>query len=519
MQSPEPFDPQTPDAVGVPRRFGMGRLLALVTFFAVLFSILRVLRTGGLVLALVGVFFLAVGLGQTILYRGRRPRAASCMTGAVMLPILFVIGMLTVFALDLSGGFEAIPGRSIAQVVCAAIYLPPVGAGLGYLTGGLVAGLFLVLDRQWDVGAHRSPHPPVRRGIPWRRRLARIRNYPGRTAWRCFALIILLHAPLTPMMPYPWWWHLVGSLVLATVLPFVVTGVALAGWRSLLAVTLLGFLAPVAPVLIAQSLYINLEERVATWAPPLLTIAVLGTTISLILLVPLGWLRNWLRHRASQRRTRTTVVLIVIAAVCLSVASGISSVILFRLRQRPFQRQMVIVGELRERLCRYPESVNPCEVSLNGVTVTDADLSRLALLPNLRRISLRDTSTDDVGLSYLKDLRNLDGLQLAKTNITNAGLAHLSGLKELADLDLSNTHVTDAGLANLRGMKKLWALCLSNTRVTDAGLRHLQGLTVLKWLALDDTDITDAGLMHLRASKGLMQLDASRTRVTVPGRG
>jgi hypothetical protein len=65
-------------------------------------------------------------------------------------------------------------------------------------------------------------------------------------------------------------------------------------------------------------------------------------------------------------------------------------------------------------------------VDLSGAPATDASLTCLGGLPNLRR------------------------LYLGATNVTDAGLVHLKGLTELRILALDGTKVTDAGVQDLK---------------------------------------------------------------------
>ena len=58
--------------------------------------------------------------------------------------------------------------------------------------------------------------------------------------------------------------------------------------------------------------------------------------------------------------------------------------------------------------------------------------------------------------------------------MTDAGLTHLRGLENLKRLDLSRTQVTDAGLVHLRELTKLDQLYLKSTLVTDEGVKELQ---------------------------------------------
>ena len=74
-------------AVGVPRRFGVFIMMLMVTLYAVLFSVLKVLRASNLVFVLLALLFTGIGIGQAVLFGGRYPRAASIWIGSVLVPI------------------------------------------------------------------------------------------------------------------------------------------------------------------------------------------------------------------------------------------------------------------------------------------------------------------------------------------------------------------------------------------------------------------------------------------------
>jgi len=121
-------------AVGVPRRFGVGILLLMTTMFAALFSLMRLLGAGAEVFIMVAVLFAGVGLGQMLLYGGKYPRAASIWVGGCLFPVE-VIGLMIHL-----GSFHA-------ELVLLLMMSPFLGAGFGYLAGGLTAGVFLLLKK------------------------------------------------------------------------------------------------------------------------------------------------------------------------------------------------------------------------------------------------------------------------------------------------------------------------------------------------------------------------------------
>ncbi|HEX7446325.1 MAG TPA: hypothetical protein VF306_02200 [Pirellulales bacterium] len=124
---------------GVPRRFGIGTMLIVTAAYGMLLAILRLAGWPPGATAWILAFISLVGMGQMFLFGARRPREASVVTGAVGLP-------LAMFAFAPYFGYVD-PRAWLCTLVCAV----PMGAVAGYLAGGVVAGVFLVMDAvdQW----------------------------------------------------------------------------------------------------------------------------------------------------------------------------------------------------------------------------------------------------------------------------------------------------------------------------------------------------------------------------------
>ena len=130
----------TAHEAGVPRRFGVGIMLVITTMYAVLFSVLETFGAHPVVFVAIAIFFTAVGLGQMLLFKGQHPRRASIIVGASLLGGLSILG--GVFGVVIGGGW------GIVGFLCCAIVLWVIcGALFGYLAGGLIAGVFLVIDK------------------------------------------------------------------------------------------------------------------------------------------------------------------------------------------------------------------------------------------------------------------------------------------------------------------------------------------------------------------------------------
>lgn len=114
----------------VPNRFGLSAILAFTTIFAITSGILRRVDAPWSVYLFFGVLGTTVCIAQML--SRDAPRLISIITGAICLPVFFVIEE------SFQGrGFEGLLGAP-----CAAV----AGAIAGYLAGAISAGVFLVTD-------------------------------------------------------------------------------------------------------------------------------------------------------------------------------------------------------------------------------------------------------------------------------------------------------------------------------------------------------------------------------------
>jgi uncharacterized protein YhhL (DUF1145 family) len=133
---------------GVPRQFGVGTALLMMTMFAVLFSVLRSLHVPAKEFAFIALFFFGVGAGQALLFHGQQPRRASIVMGIVMIYIL--------------GVFELMLVERRSPVALLELIGPAFCGGImyGYLAGRLIAGVFLVRDKLTSAYRRRFPPKP-----------------------------------------------------------------------------------------------------------------------------------------------------------------------------------------------------------------------------------------------------------------------------------------------------------------------------------------------------------------------
>jgi hypothetical protein len=137
-------DASPPSGVGLQKRFSMGVLMAWVTLFAVVFSVLKWMEAAPEVFAIIALLMFCVGIAQMWLFGGKNPRLASLVAGGVVLPVeILLCNLLTGFFVEHNGGILQPIIVSIALMIPAV----PIGVFFGYLLGGLTAGIVLVLDR------------------------------------------------------------------------------------------------------------------------------------------------------------------------------------------------------------------------------------------------------------------------------------------------------------------------------------------------------------------------------------
>jgi N-acetylglutamate synthase-like GNAT family acetyltransferase len=133
---------------GVPRQFGMGTALLMMTMFAVLFAVLKSLGVSPVEFAVIALFFFGVGAGQALLFHGQRPRRASIVMGMVM-----TFALVTVDALW--RGQRLLGPDTVFTILCS---VACGGITWGYAAGALIASVFLLRDMLLDAYARRFPH-------------------------------------------------------------------------------------------------------------------------------------------------------------------------------------------------------------------------------------------------------------------------------------------------------------------------------------------------------------------------
>jgi hypothetical protein len=132
-------------AVCVPRRFGVGTMMILVTAFAMLLGILKSCGVPPVLFGATAAFLAGVGACQVLMFGGRDPRRASFFGGIISLGVLsLVVTSIGWFMTrDLEVIFVGIFWGGLATFV--------LGGPLGYAAGCLVAAIFLVRKEPGEV--------------------------------------------------------------------------------------------------------------------------------------------------------------------------------------------------------------------------------------------------------------------------------------------------------------------------------------------------------------------------------
>lgn len=157
---------------------------------------------------------------------------------------------------------------------------------------------------------------------------------------------------------------------------------------------------------------------------------------------------------------------------------------------------------------------------LENNQTSDAALSIIGRLPNVRLVGLSGGQATDSGLhelSKVKQLRRL--LMWDAAQVTDEGIKQLRNLPHLKYVHCSNAQLTDESLRTFATMKQLDGLSLQGNHFTDRGVAYLTGLRKLKelWIGLGPTQITDAGLKHLEKLSALKVLDVQQASITLDG--
>jgi hypothetical protein len=142
-------------------------MMVLVTLYALMFSLLRISEallgeTMPAAYLVLGLFAGAVLVGQMVLFGGKEPRLASCLVGACAMPVLYVGVMAYADGAMWLERLRANPMdvfELVGSLLCTIIGAAIPGWLCGYIIGTVCAGVFLIMDRNWNAGQIEDDQP------------------------------------------------------------------------------------------------------------------------------------------------------------------------------------------------------------------------------------------------------------------------------------------------------------------------------------------------------------------------
>jgi hypothetical protein len=147
-----PVKPKT--IYSVPRRFDLSTIFVVTLAYSLLFGAMSAMSFPPAASISIGGFITLIAASQALLFGGKRPRTASLIVGS----LIFAGATL---AMWIAGGQRIYPP---AVFVITGGYTIAAGTMLGYLSGTIVGGIFLIADkcrnrfvRKLDVGANGNP--------------------------------------------------------------------------------------------------------------------------------------------------------------------------------------------------------------------------------------------------------------------------------------------------------------------------------------------------------------------------
>lgn len=138
-----------PQQFGAPRRFGIGTILIVMGAASLLLAFLIAWGAHPVVVLHVVGFTTLIGFAQVFLFEGKDPRKASLVAGLVICPVYWIGLGLYITVIGVQGEEEIILIFFLASFV--------FGPLLGYLAGGVVGGIFLLMD-VWEKKFGRQDH-------------------------------------------------------------------------------------------------------------------------------------------------------------------------------------------------------------------------------------------------------------------------------------------------------------------------------------------------------------------------
>jgi hypothetical protein len=158
-----------------------------------------------------------------------------------------------------------------------------------------------------------------------------------------------------------------------------------------------------------------------------------------------------------------------------------------------------------EQLARLCEIKTIETIFFNAFGGTEAGLTALGRLPNLRRFGADHSAGTGVFLTALKDSKQFTALRLGGSVFNDEGMKALGELTQLREVNISHVRFTSAGFPNFARLVNLEKLTINpffGPNYVSADFVHLAGLKKLDTLVISEMslDYVD-GLDHLKGLK------------------
>ncbi|MDB5390267.1 MAG: inlA 4 [Planctomycetaceae bacterium] len=140
-------------------------------------------------------------------------------------------------------------------------------------------------------------------------------------------------------------------------------------------------------------------------------------------------------------------------------------------------------------------------LSLQDVSLTNADILSLSTLTNLTTLSVSDLWMSDRSMKSIANIKQLQCLSIHGGQMTDGSCREIGGLSNLKHLCLVGLPIDDSGLSELANLEHLEILDLRETRVTDVGLAHLAKFTRIQLVDVRNTQVTAEGVQRLRKAR------------------
>ena len=153
----------------------------------------------------------------------------------------------------------------------------------------------------------------------------------------------------------------------------------------------------------------------------------------------------------------------------------------------------------------------------SNVQPCDGLLKQISGLPGLKELLLTNTQATDEGLRSIGKMTGLEVLYIWDgKSVTDAGVSHLANLRNLKTIHINRSNLSNDSLVLLSGLPSIESLSLQANYFSDEGLARLHGEDRLKqlFIGLGHGRITDEGMVYLRDFKRLKTLDLQYSEVT-----